>query len=358
MSNPFIGSGLEATFANIVYDLLMTRKPVSYEMAYNEFMPRPKDYYKSHSISDEEGYGALKKAFPKVLKAIKDKAEDSIIDNGKKGKGHTYTYNGDLIDPLAEERHAVVQKTLQDYVRFCKTSAGIFPLEWFSHFFENTQLLLDMRHDKDAGIIHLQTHMEQELRGLERLPTLNEHISARNVLSFVYHPYGKSPKAIIMHPHFLKEYNGRWFLFGYIDRCTKVSNFALDRIETEPQIVTGIEYMLAPVGTYKEFFANIVGVSHEKDTPGVENVVIRTQSLYMHELMKSKKFHHTQKETKAFGEYEDGTYGEFELSVEHNRELRGKILMYGEGLKVVKPESLVKKIKTSLEKLHELYLEE
>lgn len=355
MDNPFIGSGLETTFTKIVYRLLMTRKPVSYQMAYNEYIPRDKDYYESHIIGDKEGYGALKKAFPKVIKALKEKDEHAIIDNGKKGKGRAYSYIGTSDDPLAEERNAVVKKTLQDYVQFCKMSSGIFPMEWFSHFFENTQLLLEMRREKDAGTIHIQTHMEQELRGIERLPALNEHITEKNVLSFVYHPYGMNPEDIIMHPHFLKENNGRWFLLGYKDGGSDVWNFALDRIETEPQVVEGVEYQSAPAGTYQEYFKYIVGVSHEKGIEGPEKVIIRTQSLYMHELIKSKKFHPTQKETKEFGDYDDGTYGEFELYVEYNRELKGKILSYGEKLKVIAPDRLVKEIRESIEKLSLYY---
>ena len=75
----------------------------------------------------------------------------------------------------------------------------------------------------------------------------------------------------------------------------------------------------------------------------------------MHELMKSKKFHHSQKETKAYGDYDDGSYGEFELFVEYNRELKGKIMTYGEALKVVSPDRLVKEIKESIEKLSVYY---
>ena len=75
----------------------------------------------------------------------------------------------------------------------------------------------------------------------------------------------------------------------------------------------------------------------------------------MHELVKSKKFHHSQKETKAYGDYDDGSYGEFELFVEYNRELKVKILTFGEGLKVISPDGFVKEIKDSIEKLSVYY---
>ena len=47
--------------------------------------------------------------------------------NGKIGKGKAYRYIGIDDDPLAEERHAIEQKRVEDYVAFCKASAGILP---------------------------------------------------------------------------------------------------------------------------------------------------------------------------------------------------------------------------------------
>lgn len=355
MKNIFLSEGVKGQFIGILYRKLMTREEVSYKDVYQCYKPSIDDnYLKLHSLSNEEHYRKLVKAFLDVKNALEAYEPGCIIES-KYGKGKTFHYIGKSDDPFFEEKQVFVKKTLQDYVRFCKESSGIFPMEWFSHFFENTQLLLDMRREKDAGFVHIQTHMQQELRGIERLPLLNEHITEQNVLSFVYHPYGKDPEAIIMHPHFLKEYNGRWFLFGYKDKRTIISNFALDRIETEPQVVEGIEYQSAPAGTYRNFFDNIIGVSHEKGIEKLEKVVIRTQSLYMHELVKSKKFHHSQKETKAYGDYDDGSYGEFELFVEYNRELKGKILTFGEGLKVISPDGFVKEIKDSIEKLSVYY---
>lgn len=355
MNNIFLSEGIKGQFIRILYRKLMTRGEVSYKDVYQSYNPSVDDnYLKIHSLSNEEHYRKLVKAFLEVKGAL-EAYEPGCIVESKYGKGKTFRYIGKYDDPMFEEQQAYVKKSLQDYVRFCKMSSGIFPMEWFSHFFENTQLLLEMRREKDAGTIHIQTHMEQELRGIERLPALNEHITEKNVLSFVYHPYGMNPEDIIMHPHFLKENNGRWFLLGYKDGSSDVWNFALDRIETEPQVVEGVEYQPAPAGTYQEYFKNIVGVSHEKGIEGPEKVIIRTQSLYMHELIKSKKFHPTQKETKEFGDYDDGTYGEFELYVEYNRELKGKILSYGEKLKVITPDRLVNEIRESIVKLSQYY---
>ena len=55
--------------------------------------------------------------------------------------------------------------------------------------------------------------------------------------------------------------------------------------------------------------------------------------------------HHSQKETLPFGEHNGQCYGEVRLTIEANRELRGRILLYGENLEVVSPPSLREQIK-------------
>ena len=94
----------------------------------------------------------------------------SIIDNGKKGKGKAFKYIGESDDPLFEERKAVVQKSLEDYVAFCKASAGIMPTSWFSSFFENTQLLLDTNREEENGYGHIRSSLEQNLTNIHLLP--------------------------------------------------------------------------------------------------------------------------------------------------------------------------------------------
>ena len=55
--------------------------------------------------------------------------------------------------------------------------------------------------------------------------------------------------------------------------------------------------------------------------------------------------HHSQKETLPFDEHGGLSYGEITLTIEPNRELRGKILLYGENLEVMEPFSLREQIR-------------
>ena len=352
--NIFAGFGIRSEFVNLIYKELMKREFVSYTDVLTSFYARPKGYYDKIACNSEPGYGELKKAFPEVLKALEKAYPGCVEDNGQ-SKGKAYKYVGKNDDPLADERKAIVQKSVEDYASFCKASAGIMPASWFSAFFENTQLLLDTNKEAKDGDMHISSSMEQNLTNIHLLPVFFKAISNKQVLQFAYQRFGQEPFELIFHPQFLKEYNGRWFVFGDANREPyQAYNVPLDRIVGDVSEVNDVEYTPAPKGFYQQYFKNIIGVTHEKDAK-VEQVVIRTKSEYQHGLLLTKPLHHSQKEIMPFGEHEDGNYGEVRLTIEPNRELRGRILLYGNNLEVIRPLSLREQIKEILKKQMERY---
>jgi len=231
--NIFAGAGVRSKFVKLIYAELMKRNFVSYADILALYCKRPKGYYDKMACNSEPGYGELKKAFPEVLKALKTACPGSIEDNGQ-NKGKAYRYVGSDNDPLSEERKAVVQKSVEDYVSFCKASAGILPASWFSAFFENTQLLLDTKREVEEVGLNIRTGLEQNLTNIDLLPVFNKAITDRKVLRFFYQCFGQEPFELTFHPQFLKEYNGRWFVFGEADREPfQAYNVPLDRIVGE-----------------------------------------------------------------------------------------------------------------------------
>lgn len=343
--NIFAGSGARSEFVNLIYSELMKREFVSYSDILAIYCKRPKGYYDKMACNGESGYGELKKAFPEVLKAL-EKAHPGCVEDNGQSKGKAYRYVGKDNDPLSEERKAVVQKSVEDYVSFCKASAGILPASWFSAFFENTQLLLDTKREVEEGELNIRAGFEQNLTNIDLLPVFYKAITDKQVLRFSYQRFGQDPFELTFHPQYLKEYNGRWFVFGEADREPyQAYNVPLDRIVGEVSEADDVEYIPAEKGFYQDFFKNIIGVTHEKGAK-VEQVVIRTKTEYQHGLILTKPLHHSQKETLPFGEHEDGCYGEVTLTIEPNRELRGKILAYGHFLEVMQPQSLREQIKS------------
>ena len=319
------------------------------------YFRRDKSYYDNHTYSGDKIYIQLKKAFCEVREALETACPGCIEDNGRTGKDKACRYIGEDDNPLAEERQAIEQKRIEDYVDFCKASAGILPMSWFSAYFENTQLLLDTSREVESGSSLIRSSLEQNLTNIDLLPVFYKAITNKQVLRFEYQPFGEDPFTLLFHPQFLKEYNGRWFVFGEADREPyQAFNVPLDRIIGEVSEVNDVEYIPAPKGFYQHYFKNIIGVTHEEDSK-VEQVVIRTKSEYQHGLLLTKPLHHSQKETQPFGEHDGQWYGEVTLTIEPNRELRGKILMYGEGLEVTEPLLLREQLMTTIRKQMDQY---
>lgn len=354
--NIFAGFGVRSEFVNLIYNELMKREFVSYADVLALYCGRTKGYYNKIACNSEPGYGELKKAFPEVLKALENSIPGCIEDNGL-SKGKAYRYIGKSDDPLSEERKAVVQKSVEDYVAFCKASAGILPASWFSSFFENTQVLLDTNRESRDGDIRIRSSAEQNLTNIDLLPVFYKAITNKQVLRFNYQRFGQEPFPLTFHPQFIKEYIGRWFVFGEADREPyQAYNVPLDRIVGKVSEVYDVEYIPAPKGFYQDFFKNIIGVTHEKDAK-VEKVIIRTKTEYQHGLLLTKQLHHSQKEVLPFGEHDGHWYGEFTLTIEPNRELRGRILLYGQNLEVISPLSLREQIKDIIRQQMDTYFD-
>lgn len=354
-NNIFAGIGIKSQFVKLIYMELMKRDFVSLTDILVLYYQKDKDYYKTFACSKEIGYGELKKAFSDVIRAIEHVCPNSIIDNGKKGKGSAKKYIGTDNDPLSEERKAVVQKTLEDYVTFCKNSASLLPTSWFSSFFENTQLLLETNKIEKEGEGTICSSMEQNLTNLEYLPILFNAITDKKVLKFDYHSFGHPSYTLIFHPQFLKEYNGRWFIFGEAEEHSYYPYvIAIDRICSQINYIDSIQYKSAQKGFYKNYFNNIIGVTHEKASQ-LETIIIRTKSVYLHGLMLTKPLHQSQIETKKFDKYDEESFGEIQLTVKPNRELKGKIMSYGSLLEVISPESFRNELKKEILQLLDQY---
>ena len=353
--NIFAGGSVRATFVSIIYEELKKREFVSYADVLSKFLDNNKIDFNKQILNTGKGYNQLKKAFPEVIQALETVCPGCIVDNGKKGKGKAFKYIGDNDDPLAEDQKAVVQKSVEDYVAFCKASAGILPASWFSSFFENTQILLDTNRESKDGEMRISSGAEQNLTNIDLLPVFYKAITNKQVLSFDYQPFGQELFKLTCHPQFIKEHNGRWFVFGDADREPyQAFNVPLDRIVGEVTEINDVEYIPAPKGFYQDYFKNIVGVTHENGAK-VEEVVIRTKTEYQHGLLLTKPLHHSQNETQPFGEHDGQWYGEVRLMIEPNRELCGKILAYGQYLEVTSPQSLREQIKEIIKKQFDQY---
>ena len=357
--NIFYCSGFKQTLIKELYKQLMTREAVTYKSVIkpHKHTGDPSYYDKNPFNNDERD--ALKKAFRAVMNALKEKEPNCIRTDGKT-KGTHYWYIGQSDDPLKEERQFLERKYIQDYVDFCKATAGMLPSGWLASFFENTPMLLDAKQMFTSGRSILQADQRDVLFNIDYLPLFYAAISEHRVCQLKVKPFDKPERIIIFHPQFLKGFNGRWFVFGQSEmdghKPYQAYNVPLDRIvEIISNNVENVEYVAAEPGYYDNFFKNIIGVSHEKGEKTID-IRIKTLSEYYHGLIVTKKIHKDQDEIEPFSKHEDGSeYGLINLRIEPNKELMSRICSYRNGIEIVSPPEYRKKVIEEIQKMTTIY---
>lgn len=350
--NIFNGDSYKAIFARAIYKRLMSREWVTFADIMSDCLEKP-----CENPSKEEHYGELKKAFGKIKQLITEKVGEGSIEVEGNNRNQRFRYKGNIDDPLSDlYNYGRVIRDLKTYWQFCQDSAGFFPESWLEYFFKECQDLWEIKKKKEDGEQVLSASLDRKLTNIELLPFLYETIIQKKVLQIEYKPYDKESQILTIHPHFLKEFNGRWYLFGYEEGCVSifVRKIALDRISVKPKTCNGVIYQSAPKGFYDEYFKKLVGVTHDKESTAYR-IRVRAHNNYMFKLTETKPIHQSQQTTIPFGKHEDGEYGEFTVYVELNNEFIGRILQMGAGLEIVGPDEVRSEFKKRTAELAQLY---
>jgi hypothetical protein len=179
------------------------------------------------------------------------------------------------------------------------------------------------------------------LKGIEFLGQLHNAIFYKQVLSISYKPFeADNPYDLILHPYFLKQYNNRWFLFGYNSENQKFDwNLALDRIVAVKEL--NVEYKKNTEIDWLDYFEDIIGVTKpagEKTEAVVLHFIGKTGNY-----METKPIHGSQK-----SKWLDENTLEITLDIIINYELERFILSYSDSVTVIYPQSLADRIKNRI----------
>ena len=168
-------------------------------------------------------------------------------------------------------------------------------------------------------------------KGREFFDVVLEAITQQQPLCIAYRKFtGTKNDDHVLHPYFLKEYRGRWYVLGFGETRQSIITLGLDRFVrvTTAAISFKENKTLKP----KEYFQHTLGIT--LGSGPVEEIELwfsPVQAPYL----KTQYVHHTQK---IISDDETGLV--ISLKLIPNPELTQLILSYGAEVKVLKPETL------------------
>ena len=216
---------------------------------------------------------------------------------------------------------------------------------WLEEVISSLELRFGIKANRDKVVSFEQN---DQLKGIEFLSDLIDAIINHLPLKMTYRPYKGDEQTMVIHPHFMKQYNTRWFLFGLEDHGEygmSPVNKALDRIVKFS--IAKVRFVENDQIDYETFFDDIVGVTHDRKHPTVEQVVLRFAKERFPYVV-SKPIHHSQQVVDA----DDGILS---IDVRVNRELEQNIFSFGQQVEVLSPEWFRNQIKEKYKELANIY---
>tara|TARA_B100000989_G_scaffold155763_1_gene116211 strand:- start:78 stop:1070 length:993 start_codon:yes stop_codon:yes gene_type:complete len=188
----------------------------------------------------------------------------------------------------------------------------------------------------------------EEYRGINLLKPIYHAIKRKKVLLIKYKAFDK-PKVFNyeFHPYALKQYNRRWFVFGY--NKTENSNYwiiPLDERLNEFKILEDLDYIKSKINWF-DYFRSMVGVTNNNSDK--EKIILKFYN-GREKYFKSKPFFPDYEEF-----FEEEKYDQIWFESIINKELVQQILSYGSDVEVLEPKSLITELSQHAKKLKEYY---
>jgi len=222
---------------------------------------------------------------------------------------------------------------LKDMVQLMGRISGVEEYDWVKDILPKLEATQSENINIDQ-IISYQSNVD--LKNRELLTPLFNAIRYKKLQEITYQSFNDDePKVYTIHPHFLKQYNNRWFLFGLEPNAKKEKNIypynmALDRIINLKEIMG--KYIPNREIAYETYFEDVIGVTikeDEKPRP-IKFKVSAIQAKYID----SKPIHESQKKI----HFEEGKdFYETSIKVKPNFELYKTLLSFGPAIEVLSP---------------------
>jgi predicted DNA-binding transcriptional regulator YafY len=168
----------------------------------------------------------------------------------------------------------------------------------------------------------------EQLKGIENLSYLISATINHQVLDIIYTKFDGVENHYILHPYFIKQYNGRWFLFGLDEYENRIKNLPIDRITQISE--SSNSFIKNDKTDFNTYFNDIVGVSFDENQELINLVLKFSPNRFKY--VTSKPIHSSQ----TIVSEEECTIS---LHIRPTRELEQQLFSFGPDIEIVSPES-------------------
>jgi len=215
--------------------------------------------------------------------------------------------------------------------------------DWLDELFPRIKAAFNLVEEDYDGLISYQSN--RDYTGQSWVGILYNQLIRKKILNIEYKPFNKDESIIRkIHPYHLKQYNNRWFLFGYQkeENYTGITNLALDRILN----ISETNESIRPDDiSWGDYFDDMIGVSKSEGDVSIQ-IKLRFNPDRI-KYVQTKPIHGaTQRPDKS-----DSENRTIIIDVIPNRELYQLLLSFGEDLEVLSPKEVREEM---AKKIHEM----
>ena len=182
--------------------------------------------------------------------------------------------------------------------------------------------------------------LEEIPHGTGYFDSVVESMRSNTELIIDYQRYEGQRETLTIQPYFMKVYNRRWYVLGYIKETESIRHLALDRFIDLKK--TYVKFVFPKDFIPRKYYDHVVGIYVNEDLP-VVNLKIRVYGVQT-EYMRMLPLHKSQRE----GASKYGEFAEFSYRVCLTPELKSKILAMGPNVEVLEPAEYREEIKKEI----------
>ena len=297
----------------------------------------------NEKLGDKEGRSISIRQLRKDIQDMRDRVmyDAPITAYPLEGRKCYYRYSDPDFSIFNNELSSEEIENLQTTIKMLGKYRGIPANAWIEEVVSSLEYRFGIKANSENLISFEQN---EQLKGLEYLSTIIDATINHQPLNIDYCTFKGNKIKMVIHPYYVKQYNGRWFLFGLDDGYDRIANVALDRIQHINNASTA--FKKNDSADFETYFDDIIGVTIPGEDVKKESVILRfTKERFPYVV--NKPIHQSQRIV-------EGKDCDVEIKVKPNRELYQQIFSFIPDVEVISPQwlrdEIIEKIKENLKR--------